>query len=905
MAMPHGDGKDDFSPYRYASRLYRKQGWLGTIPIPYFEKHPPPRGFTGAQADYPDDEQVETWRQNAKDNIALRLAEVDYVPDESPYNAAVYELIGIDVDDYGDKAGANQLHELEAKLGKLPPTVCSSSRWDSHPESGVRVYLVPAGLHFLGKAGSAIDIIQKAHRYMMVWPSVNPDVPDADNSIYRWKSPTGAFYDDKAKRVANVVPVAIPPLVDVAILPEAWLDFLTCNRMVATPEEVSELGGDELLSWASETFNDSRDDMCRIMAAAVQKKLNAIEDDGAGSHPIMLSAHWHILKLASEGHSGWISAMKKFNDAWVKSAIKKRNSYSPETLVGEIQRSVIGSISKIEPTLEGYIPDDECGSGNVTALHDVDHWRPQMDEGEEEDDGGPNDLGPIVGRMRTYKEDNPAKYDQNDHGNARHFIDLFGEDAKYIDSRHNWILWDGMSWNRDVDDKLVSRAFSIVERRQKKYASTLPRLDKGTISKAESWRRWALKSGNAAQIKNALQVARTLYTDDNPVALSGKQFDANPRLLGCENGVLVLERDPYIRPAKKDDYVTYNTHTPYIPWDTDLASEAGVLEGYKLWQEYLDTFLPDIKLRHFIQKVMGHLLIGENPEKLLIFMYGPHDTGKSTMLGGIRSALGDYYGTIDINLFNNSKLNPALIRAVPLRVTGMSEIDAGRMDANTIKRLTGNDMVMAEAKFSNEIFEGRPQFTTVIACNHEPDIANVDEALQERILVLPFEYQIATDKRRYDRQVDVERNSGIAVLSWLVEGWRMYCREGLKRKTWPVEVNRLCGSVVGHLNATQMFISECIDKTSPAALQARQKAFEKAHKRKRPMPGAVDWEPEWTPTTAQVYELYSRWCVTNGEKQISLHDLTKEIGAGNPQVRNVNGKSHRCYVGFRIKITED
>jgi hypothetical protein len=51
--------------------------------------------------------------------------------------------------------------------------------------------------------------------------------------------------------------------------------------------------------------------------------------------------------------------------------------------------------------------------------------------------------------------------------------------------------------------------------------------------------------------------------------------------------------------------------------------------------------------------------------------------------------------------------------------------------------------------------------------------------------------------------------------------------------------------------------------------------------------------------------LYSRWCAANGEKQISLHDLTKELGAGNPQVRNIDGKSQRCYVGIGIKKSED
>src|SRR6516164_1146987 len=148
--MPVEQQQHDFSPYSVAE-LYRKAGWLGTIPVPYHEKHPPPKGFTGAAAPYPDDKKVGEWLRTGRSNIAIRLAEVNYLPKASPYQAKVYELLGIDVDDYADKAGYEQLQTLEKEFGKLPATVCSSSRWEQSPNSGVRLYLVPAGLHFIGK----------------------------------------------------------------------------------------------------------------------------------------------------------------------------------------------------------------------------------------------------------------------------------------------------------------------------------------------------------------------------------------------------------------------------------------------------------------------------------------------------------------------------------------------------------------------------------------------------------------------------------------------------------------------------------------------------------------------------------------------------------------------------------
>jgi putative DNA primase/helicase len=899
MAMPLAE--PNFNPFKLC-KDYREYGWLGTIPIPHGKKHPPPKGYTGASATYPEDAQIDKWLKHNKANIALRLSKVSYAPKDSPYGAKEYEVIGLDVDNYREKNGYDQLQALEKKLGPLPKTVRSSSRWQSGDTSAIHLFLVPAGYHFLGKAAKCIDVIQHGHRYMMVWPSINPD---ADNALYRFRDGSGAYYNDRPGAGATGTPVGVPPLSDLAILPETWFDFLTCNRMLATPnQEISDLSGDELLSWAQEHFNDSADEMCWSMANAVEKKVIEIEEND-DSHPIMLSAHWHILSLAAEGHSGWITALRTFNNKWAKATAKRRDSGDFETLQMEIQRSVVGTLSKIHPNLHEYVPDDTC-KATVTALHEsADNWTPVIEGPAPLPAAEIDDLGPVIGKMYRDGTHSPGEYDQNDHGNAKHFVDLYGDDIKYVDSRRNWILWDGERWNRDVDEKLAARAYSVVEKRQKLFSQTFPRNDPSSVKKAETWRKWGLRSGNAVQIKNALSLAKTLYVDDKPVALSGKEFDVKPNLLGCDNGVLILSKDPYLRPAKKEDYVTYNTHVPYVPWDTEAAHEAGMLEGFKLWQEYLDTFLPDILLRKFIQKTLGHLIIGENPEKLIVFVYGPHDTGKSTMLGGLSSALGDYFGTVDANLFKNRDLNPNLIRAVPLRVAGMSEVDGTRLDASMVKRLTGNDRVTAEAKFSNEIFEGRPQFTAVVACNTEPNIVNADEAIQERILVLPFEYQISTDRRRYDRQVDIERNSGVAVLSWLVEGWKMYCREGLNRNDWPLDVKRLCGSVTGHLNSTQAFVAECIDKNSPEAMEARQKAFFSAQKRKRAIPTAADWATGWTPSTAQVYELYLRWCTANGERAISLHDLTKELGMGNPQVKSVDGRSTRCYVGFRLRTPEE
>jgi phage/plasmid-associated DNA primase len=226
------------------------------------------------------------------------------------------------------------------------------------------------------------------------------------------------------------------------------------------------------------------------------------------------------------------------------------------------------------------------------------------------------------------------------------------------------------------------------------------------------------------------------------------------------------------------------------------------------------------------------------------------------------------------------------------------------MDASTMKRLTGNDKVVAEAKYSNDIFEGRPQFTTLIACNNEPEIQHSDEALRERVMILPFDVTIPGNLREYDKQTDIERHSGIAVLAWLVEGWKLYCAEGLKRSSWPARVKFLCGEVTSNFNATQTFIAECLERytDSKEGGRAAGRAKSRAGVRGRPMAGPADWDKEWTPRLGAIYERYTRWCSVNGvNSPVTAQQLRKDIGLGRTQQRNLDGKTTKVIVGVRFK----
>jgi hypothetical protein len=171
------------------------------FPLPPGKKFPPPSGRTGRDGVDTTDAERGQWFDACRQpghvcgNVALRM------PDG---------VLGIDVDAYGDKPGAATLAALEAQLGSLPASWRSTSRGVENP-SGIRFYRVPSGVRF-HDAGPGIEVVQRVHRYAVVWPSIHPE-----GRVYRWVTPEG--------REAG--PRDVPRPEDLPELPPAWVAHVT------------------------------------------------------------------------------------------------------------------------------------------------------------------------------------------------------------------------------------------------------------------------------------------------------------------------------------------------------------------------------------------------------------------------------------------------------------------------------------------------------------------------------------------------------------------------------------------------------------------------------------------------------------------------------------------------------
>lgn len=320
-------------PYACAANAYYKAGWRGILPIPLGKKALHLKGYTGRGAQDPSYPDLQAWmEERANSNIALHM----------PMHLD-YEIVGVDVDAYGEKVGRRTLAELEAQLGELPPTWRSTSRDDG--TSGIRFFKVPSALRWPTTFGAGIDSVTVVHRYAVVAPSVHPE-----GRTYRWIDPQGV---DQIG--------AVPRPDDMAMLPDAWVQHFT-GGVVDEDRPKARLSTEMALSWLQA---HGRGSPCRAVAVATTKGLKAMgARDGEARHDVMLRLTRTLVLAAAEGHRGALAALNDARRGFVAATAGDRGLTVVE---GEFDRAVEGAVAEA-------IARPETGGGDpcVNPLRQLD-----------------------------------------------------------------------------------------------------------------------------------------------------------------------------------------------------------------------------------------------------------------------------------------------------------------------------------------------------------------------------------------------------------------------------------------------------------------------------------------------------------------------------------------------------
>lgn len=439
-----------------------------------------------------------------------------------------------------------------------------------------------------------------------------------------------------------------------------------------------------------------------------------------------------------------------------------------------------------------------------------------------------------------------------------HLRELFAGRYRWCPEWKTWLHWNGQVWERVPHEAVVSTA---TEELRSYYARRVA--EASSHAEAERWTKRLMDMFCTTHVADAVDLLRGY----DGFLTYASEFDANPYVLNCRNGLLDL-RTLTLKPHDPDALCTKMVHADYDP-----SADAPT------WKRFLhEIFAGDTELIAFMQRACGMALIGENRHHLLFILHGAGGNGKSTFLHALRYTLGSYAGAIPRDALLARKhqqdaQRTAYSALIGLRFGTLEELaDDVTLSVVAVKDLTSNNPMQVRALYEN-YREVRLGLTPFVAVNTKPVVTEHTEGTWRRLRLVPFTVTIPPEKRDPELPQKLEREAD-GILAWLVVGLREYWRCGLQEPPAVMEATREYRS---EQDVLEGFITECCE-ISPRAL---------------------------TPS-AELYNAYKQWAVQNGESEDELlserafgQRLTKR---GFPTARGTDAKRTRLRKGLRLKM---
>jgi len=121
-----------------------------------------------------------------------------------------------------------------------------------------------------------------------------------------------------------------------------------------------------------------------------------------------------------------------------------------------------------------------------------------------------------------------------------------------------------------------------------------------------------------------------------------------------------------------------------------------------------------------------------------------------------------------------------------------------------IKQLCSRDTLTAKRIYCS-VMSFQPSHTLWIRSNHKPSFNVHDDGMLRRLALIPFAYKIPVSER-IERYEDTLLKEKSGILNWLIEGWKMYQKEGLS--PFPTAVSAALNDYTQECDTLAQFISE-------------------------------------------------------------------------------------------------
>lgn len=373
--------------------------------------------------------------------------------------------------------------------------------------------------------------------------------------------------------------------------------------------------------------------------------------------------------------------------------------------------------------------------------------------------------------------------DYTEVANANLFSSMYEQQLRWSKAL-GWMVWTGKQWLQSdaAAMGLVKEFTNFQISDAQNYARESPFETNGSISSdAKNYLRFSNKMRSNSSVKSILELSKP------DLLIEANEFDQRYFLLNTPSGVIDL-RNGSIRDHSPTLFCSMITRAEYAIPSEDERS---------MWQSFLDTICTktsegdqlnleesviDREMQLYLQKSVGSCIIGKVFTEGIQIAIGSGRNGKSTFYNAVSKVLGEYAGSIDINVMTTERMNKGAAKATlrGKRLITCSELEEGqRLSTQTLKQLASTDPLTIEAKYKDpETID--PTHHIVMMSNHLPRVGSVEDGTWRRITLIPFENTIPPGNERPNYADTLFRDAGKAILFWAVEGARMFMADGCK-----------------------------------------------------------------------------------------------------------------------------
>lgn len=469
----------------------------------------------------------------------------------------------------------------------------------------------------------------------------------------------------------------------------------------------------------------------------------------------------------------------------------------------------------------------------------------------------------------------------NEVGDAWLLESLLQERLCYDHAAGQWYTWNEHHWIEDTVKKHVKAVESVVE----EYAKEVRR---------QAWIRIsATKSGDSKKATEAekledklirrINELRALHRRRNvlflascgsdSLGISGEEWDKDPYLLGCANGVVDLRTGDF-RDGSPDDYILNASPTEWKGLDRPAPT----------WIEFLmEIFDEDEEFVDYIQRLFGYSIAGLCTEHIMPVFYGEGRNGKGTLFEVISNVLGPIAGPIPSEmLMSQGRLrssagpSPDIMKLRGRRIAWASETNEDRFfDIGKVKWMVGGDTLTGRPMYGRRQVEFQPTHTLFLLTNHKPHVSADEYAMWQRLHLIPFTKKFVDDPDPEDRN-QLKRDPNMptklireseGILAWLVRGFLAWQEAGelappgiIREATKEYQSEE---DILGH------FVGDSCESKSGGKVRAKD-----------------------------LYAAFKIWCQENGHKPMSNTKFGRKLGNRLERGGDTEG---RFYKGIRIR----